>query len=70
MVRDTMPLVVTANGRPSQMTAEKMQVMGSKSLEVKFQKKSIQLECGHASRCWMQKRVPSLHAGEESDPKD
>ena len=46
-----MSLAVAANGRPSQMTAEEMQVMGSKSLEVKFQKELIQLECGHESRC-------------------
>lgn len=76
--------MMIANGRPSQMTAEEMppalnakgtppnvtQVMRSKSLEVKFQKEFIQLECGHESRYWMQKRVLRLHIGAESDPED
>ena len=64
MVRDTMPPAMIANGCLSQMTAGEMspalnangtppnvtQVMGSKSLEVEFQKELIQLECGHESR--------------------
>ena len=70
MGRNTLSLAITANGCPSQMTAEEMQVMESKSLEVKFQKELVQLECGHETRCWMQKHVHMLHAGAESDPED
>ena len=40
MVKDTVPLAVTANGNQSQMTAEEMQAMGSKSLEIKSKKSS------------------------------
>ena len=56
MTAGEMPPALNANGTPPNVT----KVMGSKSLEIEFQKELIQLECGHKSRNWMQKRVLRL----------